>query len=953
MTDTLPGPQSMARDDVDGVAIADVRAEHRRDGMGVGTPTPRLSWIADTTAEGWRQGAYEVEARGADGQPRGGTGRVASDQSTLVPWPFAPLQSRERVEVSVRVWGADGRVSAWSAPYPVEAGLLQPGDWSARFVAPDWDEDTAHDQPCPLLRREFDIRAGVGVSQARLYVTALGVFEAQLNGVAVGDHVLDPGWTSYAHRLRYQTFDVTSLLREGRNALGAILGDGWYRGRLGFGGGRRNIYGDRLALLAQLDVTYADGTTARVVTDEGWRAATGPILTSGLYDGETYDARLERPGWSAPGYDDGDWAGVRPIGRDLAMLAAPTGPPVRRAKVVRPAAITASPSGRVIVDFGQNVVGRVRLTVRGEAGRTITLRHAEVLEGGELCTRPLRAARATDRYTLRGGGEETWEPRFTFHGFRYAEVKGWPGELRPDDLAAIVCHSDLERTGWFECSDPAINRLHENVVWSMRGNFLDIPTDCPQRDERLGWTGDIQVFAPTAAFLYDVAGFLSSWLADLDAEQRDAAGVVPFVVPNIIDEPAVPATAWGDAAVIVPWVLYQRFGDAGILAAQFDSMRAWVDVIAARAGETYLWDTGFQFGDWLDPAAPPDKPAAARTDPALIATAYLAHSAELVGRAAGVLGRADDEGRYLTLAARVRDAFAAEFVSPTGRVVSDAPTAYALALEFDLLHDADQRRHAGERLAALAREGGYRVGTGFVGTPLILDALCGVGADAAAYRLLTQRACPSWLYPVTMGATTIWERWDSLLPDGAVNPGEMTSFNHYALGAVADWLHRVVGGLAPAEPGYRRLDVRPRPGGLTSARARHRTPYGLADCAWRIADGAITVEVVIPPNTTAHVTLPGSDGESVEVGSGTHRWSYPYRDPREGRPPLSLDSALVALVDDAEAWEAALRSVPDLAGVEVGLQGRGDMPLRRVVSRLPHPTEAGMALEAALAALGR
>ncbi len=939
------------------VATVDVRAEHRRDARGIGTPEPRLSWLVDTAAVGWRQAGYEIEAYWPDGRPRGGTGRIESDRSVLLPWPFAPLQSRERLAIRVRVWDSDGRVSAWSAPYPVEAGLLHPDDWSARFVTPAWDEDTTQDQPCPLLRREFDVRPGVAVERARLYVTALGVYEAQLNGAAVGDHVLDPGWTSYNHRLRYQTFDVTDLLREGRNAIGAILGDGWYRGPLGFGGARRDIYGDRLALLAQLEIAYADGATERVVTDAGWRAATGPILASGIYGGETYDARLERPGWSAPGYDDGEWVDVRPIDRDLATLVAPDGPPVRRTELVRPLAIGTSPSGRTIVDFGQNLVGRVRLTVRGEAGRTIALRHAEVLEGGELCMRPLRRARATDRYTLRGDDAgETWEPRFTFHGFRYAEVDGWPGEVRADDLVAVVCHSDLERTGWFECSDPLINRLHENVVWSMRGNTLDVPTDCPQRDERLGWTGDIQVFAPTAAFLYDAAGFLASWLADLAAEQRDAAGAVPFVVPNIIEGPVVPAAAWGDAAVIVPWALYRRYGDTGILAAQFGSMRAWVDAVAARAGERLLWDTGFQFGDWLDPAAPPDNPAAARTDPGLVATAYFARSAELVGRAAGVLGRADDEARYLALAARVRDAFAREYVTPSGRLSSDAPTAYALALQFGLLPAAAQRRRAGARLATLARDGGYRVGTGFVGTPLILDALSDIGAYDAAYRLLTQRACPSWLYPVTMGATTIWERWDSMLPDGAVNPGEMTSFNHYALGAVADWLHRVVGGLAPAEPGYRRLEVHPRPGdGLTHARARHRTPYGLASCAWRIAEGVMTVDVGVPPNATARVTLPGRDAEPLEVASGAHHWAYPYQegDGRAERPPLSLDSALVDLFDDATAWEAAVRAVPDLAGAEVGLQGRGNMPLRRVASRLPHPAEASAALETALAALAR
>jgi alpha-L-rhamnosidase len=854
------------------VTVADVRFEHLRETLGIGVARPRLSWTIATAAEIWRQAAYEIEAEGADGRNRGRTGRVDSNESVLVPWPFASLASREKVTVRVRVWGADGSSSAWSAPHAVEAGLLDPADWTARFVTPDWDEDTSRPQPGLLLRRELDVRGDV--AKARLYVTALGVYEVQLNGQVVGDHVLAPGWTSYHHRLRFQTFDVTGPLREGRNAIGALLGDGWYRGRLGWGGGKRNVYGDRLALLAQLEIDYADGTRDVVGTDAGWRAATGPILASDLYDGETYDARRERPGWSAPGYDDRDWAGVRLLDRDLATLVAPSGPPVRRTELVKPVALTTSPMGRTIVDFGQNLVGRLRLTVNGTAGQTITLRHAEVLENGELCTRPLRLAAATDRYTLRGDGVETWEPRFTFHGFRYSEVDGWPGELQADDLGAVVCHSDLERTGWFECSDPLLNRLHENVVWSTRGNFLDVPTDCPQRDERLGWTGDIQAFAPTACFLYDTAGFLTSWLADLAADQ-DASGAVPFVVPSMAEGPYPGAAVWGDAAVIVPWVLYHRFGDVGVLASQFASMRAWVDYVSGRASERHLWDQGFQFGDWLDPAAPPDQPGAGRADRYLIATAYFAHSAELVSRAAGVLGRAEDEARYAALAARIREAFTAEYVTPNGRLMSDAATAYALAIQFGLLPTEAQRRRAGERLAELARDSGYRINTGFVGTPLICDALCNVGEEDVAFRLLLERGCPSWLYPVTMGATTIWERWDSMLPDGSVNPGEMTSFNHYAFGAVADWQHRAVGGLAPAAPGYHRLEIRPGPGGgLTNARARHRTPYGLAECAWRIEAGQIAVEVVIPPNATAQVTLPLSGAEPVDVGSGTHRWSY-------------------------------------------------------------------------------
>ncbi len=659
---------------------------------------------------------------------------------------------------------------------------------------------------------------------------------------------------------------------------------------------------------------------------------------------------------------------------------------MRRFELIAPVAVTRSPSGRTIVDFGQNLVGRLRITVRGKAGETITLRHAEILEHGELCTRPLRHAEATDRYTLRGHTVETWEPRFTFHGFRYAEVDGWPGDLEAgrgeraggrelassSEILAVVCHSDMERTGWFECSDPLVNRLHENAVWSMRGNFLDIPTDCPQRDERLGWTGDAQVFAPTACFLYDTAGFFQSWLADLAADQKAADGVVPVIIPNVMDTPPFPAAAWSDAAVVMPWVLYQRYGDVDMLAAQFESMRSWVDVVANVAGASRLWDRGFQFGDWLDPGAPPDRPAEARTPPYLVATAYFARSAELVGQAAAVLGRAEDAKRYLALAAEVRDAFAAEYITPAGRLLSDSATAYSLAIAFDLLPSANQRRHAGARLAELVRATGYHIGSGFVGTALICDALCSVGEYGAAYRLLMQRDCPSWLYPVTMGATTIWERWDSMRPDGSINVEGMTSFNHYAFGAVADWLHRTVGGLAPAEPGYRRMEMRPTPvpfangyptGGLTHARSRHRTPYGIAECAWAIKEGQIEVEVVVPPNTTAGVTLPCRDTGPIEVGSGTYRWSYPYEDPTGARKVLSprekdkarltIDNTLGEIIDDPEAWAATLVAIreqmPEYNGGELDPKGSVDMTVRRVFADYRNREQLLSAIQDALA----
>lgn len=929
-----------------------IQVEHLRETLGVGITHPQLSWIVETNVHDWYQSGYEIEEYRTDGKLIDQTGRVESNQSVLVPWPFSPLSSREKVSVRVRVWGKDGNVSEWSDLISIETGLLSHTDWSACFISPDWDEDTSQLNPAPYLRCDFELRAGI--KSARLYITSLGLYKAELNGQLVGDHEFSPGWTVYDERLRYQTFDVTAMLNDGKNALGAILGDGWFRGRIGFGGGQQNVYGKHLALLAQLEVQYSDGSMERIITDESWRAATGPILFSSIYDGEAYDARLEHSGWSLPGFDDSSWSKIRGVNWNMSALEAPLGPPVRCIEKVAPVSVRQSPVGKTIVDFGQNLVGRLSIKVKGPAGHTVTLRHAEVLENGELYTRPLRFAEATDRYTLKGVGIETWEPHFTFHGFRYVEVNNWPGELNLNDLNAVVLHSDMERIGWFECSDPLLNKLHQNVVWGMRGNFLDVPTDCPQRDERLGWTGDIQVFAPTGSFLYDTSGFLQSWLKDLVVEQRKSGGIVPPVIPNVVGNSFGAVAAWGDAATIVPWVLYERFGDVKVLADQFESMCSWVDYVASEVGESRLWDKGFQFGDWLDPTAPTDKPAQARTAKAIVASAYFILSADLVTQAAEMLGRKEEQKKYQSLSAEARAAFAREYISPTGRVMSDAETAYALALVFDLFPTAEQRQHAGERLNELVLESGYHIRTGFVGTPLICDALCSTGNYVAAYRLLLQQECPSWLYPVTMGATTIWERWDSMLPDGSINPGEMTSFNHYAFGAIADWMHRTIGGLAPIEPGYHRMEICPRPGdGLTHAQARHVTPYGLAECSWKLEDSRINLDVIIPANTTALVTFPGSSTTPVEVGSGTWHWSVDYQDP-DARGPLTVDDLTGDILNEPGAGNA-IKEVLAQVGMPEFLHyliiGEANVPLRQSLRMLPNYEDAVELMKEALADL--
>lgn len=739
--------------------------------------------------------------------------------------------------------------------------------WHARMIAADLDFGGA-----PLLRREFGLEAGHGsVATARLTLTALGVVEAWLNGRRVSDDLLAPGWTSYEWRLRYNRYDVTDMLDE-TSVIGLALGNGWYRGRLAWSG-ESGIYGDTLGAFAQLDVTFEDGFVQVVATDDSWSSGPSAVTANDLYDGQTIDARRDRTAWLEPGFASPEWVGVHGIEFDEAKLVPNAGPAVKAFDELQPVSIWQSPSGKTLVDFGQNLVGFVRLRVTGPAGTEVVVRHAEVLEHDELGVRPLRSALATDRFILSGGADE-FEPTFTFHGFRYAEVTGWPGAVPADALTAIAVGSELQRTGTFRSSDPVLNKFHENVVRGMRGNFLSVPTDCPQRDERLGWTGDIAAFAPTAAFLFDVDAFLREWLVDVALEQQHQGGVIPYVVPDPLKYLGIPAeittaaestAVWSDAGVWVPWDLYKAYGDVAVLEAQFDSMALHVRHVQDLLSPSGLWDTGFQFGDWLDPDAPPADPADAKADKGVVATLSIYHSARIVADAARVLGRTDSEQEFAGIAAALKAAFTEHYLEG-GRILSDCTTVYALAIVFGILDAADEAS-AGDRLAELAAASGYRISTGFAGTPFICDALSKTGHLDDAYRLLMQTECPSWLYPVTMGATTIWERWDSMLPDGTINPGEMTSFNHYALGAVADWMHRVVGGISPIEPGYSEVLIAPQPGGgLTEVETSLETRHGRIAVHWSLDDRGLRVAAEVPTGVRAVVRLPGQADVVVEGG---------------------------------------------------------------------------------------
>lgn len=724
------------------------------------------------------------------------------------------------------------------------------------------------------------------VASAHVLATAHGIYELTVNGVPEGS-LMNPGWTSYEWRLMVQDLDVTEAVRGGAGSLrlDVLLGNGWWRGKWGFER-QCSDYGEKIGFLAKLEVMFADGSMQVVLTSadpaEGWSAFASPVLENSLYNGEAVDARLSWPGEPLP---------LTTVGFDPMTLVLQEGPLVRRQEAVPAQRVWKSPSGRTLVDFGQNLVGHLRFRVRGERGSRIRVRHAEVLEEGELGVRPLREARATDLLVC-SGGVDVFEPTLTFHGFRYAEVEGWPGELAPSDVEAVVVHSDLPRIGRFECSNADVNRLVENSVWSQRGNFLSIPTDCPQRDEREGWTGDIAVFSPAACFNFDCSGFLGRWLSDLAAETAHAPERrVPVVVPDVIKlappadvEPwtRTPTAIWGDAAVWVPWALWQAYGEERALEAQYPGMVLHLESVERMLDADGLWTRGFQFGDWLDPTAPPEDPAAAKADPQVIAQACLYRSARIAEETARALDLHGDEARWGLLATRARGAFLAHYLHEDGMIESDAPAVYALALHFGLLDGLEgAAERAAARLAELVRENGYRIPVGFAGTPYITWALSEHGYVGDAYRLLLERECPSWLYPVTMGATTTWERWDSMLPNGAINPGGMTSFNHYALGAVCDWVYQVVGGLRPQEPGYACVLVKPEPGpGIDWARTSLETPHGRVEVSWRITDGDFLLDVSLPGGVPATVSLPS--GEMHEVVGGS--WCFSCKAANFGLP---------------------------------------------------------------------
>ena len=855
--------------------IYDMMIEYRNNPLGLDTP-PRFSWKLESERQGTRQAAYRIQVT-CGGKDVWDSGRVGSDRSILVPYGGEGLCSQTRYEVLVNVWDDTGECAQASGWF--EMGLLSPDDWKASWITHTLpDDETA----CPVYVRRF-VQAKP-IRAARLYTTACGVYEAKINGRKVGDAFMAPGWTSYHNRIQYQTSDVTELIGE-ENEVAIMTGNGWYKGILGFDS-RPDIYGSRTALLALLRLEYEDGEVVYIGTDTDWEVTTGPVRFSEIYHGETQD-------YTIPAEKHGNtvlFEQTEQIGR----LTAQESEPVRITQRLAPVGKLVTPKGELVFDFGQNITGLVEVRLPKLTGNRLVIRHAETLDKeGNFYTENLRTARSTDTY-IYGEAQEgmTVMPHFTFHGFRYICVEGADG-CTLDNFSACAMHTDMTGTGSLRTDNQLVNQLMSNILWGQRDNFFDIPTDCPQRDERLGWTGDAQVFCQTASVNYRTALFFRKWLRDMAAETGPEWGV-PHVIPNILGNQDG-AAAWSDAAVIIPWRLYQAYGDVEMLREQYPMMKAWVDYVRSKTSASGLWDTGFQYGDWLAldiEAGRTDRTGG--TDKYLVANAFYAYSTGILRDAAEVLGYESDVREYGRLRETIINAIHREYVTETGRLVSETQTACVLMLYFDIARPHVRPRILQTLVNNINAHRGHLT-TGFVGTPYLCHCLTENGLHDLAVQIFLKEDFPGWFYAVKKGATTVWERWNSILENGDFDQSGMNSLNHYAYGSIAGWLYEKVAGIRPLSPGYKKILIAPElTRGMTEVSAEYESVYGMIRCIWTCRGGRINVDVEIPANTEAVIRLPEREGE-ISVGSGEYHYEYETQTSLEIQK-YSMDSTLGDLV---------------------------------------------------------
>ncbi len=844
--------------------------------VGLNLENMSFSWKLPLVRKGVSQSAYQIEVFDAGGKLLWNSDKVESTQSIKLPYGGRPPFSRERLTWRVRVWDENGDISEWSDTASFESGLLSNAEWKGAWISTTRQPEICTEErkfgnssrkckilklPPTLFRKE--VKLSPSIKSARLYVTARGIYQIYVNGKKVGNDFWSPGWTDYDKRIQSATYDVTSVVGEGKNAVAACVAAGWYAGRLGWNLNACN-YGTKPQLLAQLEVVYKDGSSDIIPTDATWKWAEGPVVYSDIFDGEDYDARREIKGWNEPNFNDSAWNTVDTGRVEKSPLIEPMRmQPVIEKDILHAISVKTVKPGTYVFDFGQNMVGWARINVPAVAGGKITIRFAEMLNAdGSLYTDNYRTARSADSYIPVGDGAH-WEPSYTFHGFRYVELDGLPENAKPstDWVKGVVLHNDMERIGSFVCSNPKINWLQSNIQWSQRGNFFSIPTDCPQRDERMGWTGDAQVFCPTAAFNMDVEAFFSKWFFDIrDTQHPD--GAYPDIAPMKNPKAKGGNAAWGDAGVVCPWEIYLAYGNKKVLERNYDSMKRYITYLEKNSDNFIRPDSGY--GDWLQPNREPGK---SDTSKSVIGTAYFVRSADLASKTAQALGRTDDAMRYSRLARGVRDAFRKKYLKPDGVVGNDSQTDYLLALAFDILPE-NKRSKAFERLLGALKRDKWHLNTGFVGTPLLNPVLSRFGRTDIAYKLLNTETYPSWLYSVNQGATTMWERWNSYSRKDGFGNAVMNSFNHYAYGAIGQWLYKDVAGIWHDDtvPGYKNIIFAPKPGGgINFASASNATPYGDAMSSWKISDGVMEWTVVIPANSTGTIVFPTANARSIRV----------------------------------------------------------------------------------------
>jgi alpha-L-rhamnosidase len=841
-----------------GLAPVALRCEYRVDPVGIGEALPRLSWRVESGQRGQRQTAFQILVASSPEllvEGKGDlwdSGKLMSDETLGTEYGGSPLPSQRHCFWKVCVWDRDGQPS-WSAPATWSMGLLKPDDWKSAWIGYDEErvrlgrtDDVPYLPPAPYLRTTF--RVDRPILRATLYASALGLAEPHLNGHLVSEDFFTPGWTDYSKRVNYRTYDVTPWVRQGENALGAVLSDGWYAGYVGFGG-KRDYYGKLPRIRLQLQVDYVDGSSAVIGTGPRWKAATGPVVEADFLKGETYDARREFPGWDGMGFDDSAWKPVAVGSEVQPLMQAHPGPPVRVIEEFRAKTINEAKPGVYVLNLGQNFAGVARLTVSGTPGQKITLRFAERLSpDGTIYTENLRSARSTDTYICRGTGVEVWEPRLTFHGFQYVEISGLGHAPSADTVVGLALSSDTPVVGSFSCSDPMLNQLRSNIYWTQRSNFIDIPTDCPQRDERLGWTGDAQIYIRTATLNCDAQAFYSKWLVDLDDDSQRTDGEFPMVSPvKVAGDDGGPA--WADAGVICPWTVYYVYGDRRELERHYVAMTRFIAFCQDRSKPDLLPPDKYQcFGDWLNIKADTPKD--------VICTAYFAYSTRLTARAAEALGKTADAAKYNALFGRIKSAFNKAYVTDDGRVLGDTQTTYVLALAFDLL-DGARARLAGEHLVDNIARRDWHLSTGFVGTKDLMLVLSKIGRPDVAYRLIHNDTFPSWGFSIRQGATTTWERWDGWTPEKGFQDAGMNSFAHYSFGAVYQWMVENIGGIESDGPSYRHILVSPQMDGqLTHATTGYDSIRGRIETAWERKGGRFSMQVTIPANTTATISLP-------------------------------------------------------------------------------------------------